>query len=182
MSSQTPHVIKDYVTEKDVPICLHENRFFRMMFNGRFHYLDAVKYGRGVVIVPRFANGDLLLVQLRRAPAIGLSWEFPRGGLDEGETVQQGAARELLEETGYAVEPESLRFLGRVGPDTATINGLMDVYQVDIADNVAAGTFDTEEIERPVRMCEQEFAGHVIGGDIVDGMSLAAYTLLKLRG
>ncbi|KWU19128.1 NUDIX hydrolase [Burkholderia cenocepacia] len=154
MPTQEAHLIKDYVTEKEVRTCLHENGFFRITFNGRFHYLDAVKYARGVAIVPRFKNGDLLLVQLRRARAIGLSREIPRGGSDAGETVQQGPVRELLEETGYTVEQEPLRFLGRLGADTATLNGLMEVYLVEITDDAVAGEFDTEEIEKPVRMSE----------------------------
>jgi 8-oxo-dGTP pyrophosphatase MutT (NUDIX family) len=35
-------------------------------------------------------------------------WFTPGGGLDEGETPAQGAARELHEETGLKVEPEAL--------------------------------------------------------------------------
>jgi 8-oxo-dGTP pyrophosphatase MutT (NUDIX family) len=35
-------------------------------------------------------------------------WITPGGGLDEGETPAQGAARELLEETGLRVDPAEL--------------------------------------------------------------------------
>jgi 8-oxo-dGTP pyrophosphatase MutT (NUDIX family) len=35
-------------------------------------------------------------------------WFTPGGGLDEGETPAQGAARELHEETGLKVDPEAL--------------------------------------------------------------------------
>jgi 8-oxo-dGTP pyrophosphatase MutT (NUDIX family) len=35
-------------------------------------------------------------------------WFTPGGGLDEGETPAQGAARELLEETGLRVDPPEL--------------------------------------------------------------------------
>ncbi|AGL20377.1 NUDIX hydrolase [Actinoplanes sp. N902-109] len=35
-------------------------------------------------------------------------WFTPGGGLDEGETPAQGAARELFEETGLRVDPSSL--------------------------------------------------------------------------
>lgn len=39
----------------------------------------------------------------------GLRWWFtPGGGLDEGETSAEGAARELFEETGLKVEPAEL--------------------------------------------------------------------------
>jgi len=31
----------------------------------------------------------------------GLHWTFPKGGIDKGETEEQAALREVLEETGY---------------------------------------------------------------------------------
>ena len=33
------------------------------------------------------------------------SWQFPQGGVDEGETLEQAAARELYEEMGLKLEP-----------------------------------------------------------------------------
>lgn len=176
----THHVLTAYTTEKGVPICLHENKFFRMMFNGYFHYLDAVRYGQGVATVPVFENGDLLLVRLRRAPAIGFSLEFPRGGVDQGESTITAAARELSEETGYSVGPEQVRFLGRIGADTATLNSLMDVYQVIIPDSVFQGAYDTEEIDLPMRVTRAQFENMVRAGEIVDGITLASWTLACL--
>jgi 8-oxo-dGTP pyrophosphatase MutT (NUDIX family) len=42
------------------------------------------------------------------APERGTWWITPGGGLDEGETHVQGAARELFEETGLRLEPAAL--------------------------------------------------------------------------
>jgi ADP-ribose pyrophosphatase len=176
-----PHIIKDYSTEKGVEITLHENRFFAMKFNGYFHYLDPVKYGRGVVMVPRFDNGDLLLVRLRRAPAIGFSLEFPRGGVDAGEALEVAAQREVSEETGYSVPLSAVRRLGKLAQDTATLNSMADAYLVDIPADVPAGSFDTEEIDRPIRMSESAFRKMATNGEIVCGVTLAAYTLMKLH-
>lgn len=40
--------------------------------------------------------------------ASGTFWFTPGGGLNEGESLREGAARELFEETGLRVEPEAL--------------------------------------------------------------------------
>jgi 8-oxo-dGTP pyrophosphatase MutT (NUDIX family) len=53
----------------------------------------------GVIVFQRGSDGCrflLLLSKLTKRPL----WEFPKGGVDEGETLLQAALRELEEETG----------------------------------------------------------------------------------
>jgi len=54
---------------------------------------------------------DGLLLVVRRVPgddALPGAWELPGGGVDEGETIAEGALRELREETGL----EAAKVLG----------------------------------------------------------------------
>ena len=55
-------------------------------------------------------EGRILLQQCRDplAPADGPWWNTPGGGLDDGETPAQAAARELFEETGLQVGADDL--------------------------------------------------------------------------
>jgi len=53
----------------------------------------------GVVAVAD--DGRLLLVGQHRYPLDEYSWEIPEGGVDDGESLLDGAIRELREETGY---------------------------------------------------------------------------------
>lgn len=62
------------------------------------------------------SEGRVLLVQ-RRQPEAGLLWQFPADKLEPGETPEQAAVREALEETG--VQCAALRLLGhRIHPAT----------------------------------------------------------------
>ena len=41
-------------------------------------------------------------------------YKIPGGGMDEGETIPQTLAREVLEETGLVIKPESMKELGEI--------------------------------------------------------------------
>lgn len=60
------------------------------------------------VVFGREASGALsvLLIERGGAPFEGC-WAFPGGFLEMDETVEEGAARELLEETGLCLSPAS---------------------------------------------------------------------------
>lgn len=45
-------------------------------------------------------NGDSRVFVARRIDMTSEAWQMPQGGIDEGETPQQAAMRELKEETG----------------------------------------------------------------------------------
>jgi bis(5'-nucleosidyl)-tetraphosphatase len=53
----------------------------------------------GIIVFRRDGDECLFLLILSRLTKRPL-WEFPKGGVDEGETVLQAAMRELFEETG----------------------------------------------------------------------------------
>jgi len=57
--------------------------------------------GAVLMIAELRASGEIILVRQYRPPADKYVIEFPAGLIDDGETPDETAVRELLEETGY---------------------------------------------------------------------------------
>lgn len=77
---------------------------------------DSPVDGVGIVAILQKASGPELLLQKQFRPPINkVVIEVPAGLVDEGESAEEGAVRELREETGYvgvAVEVSPIMFNG----------------------------------------------------------------------
>ncbi|MCI0439705.1 MAG: NUDIX hydrolase, partial [Chloroflexi bacterium] len=71
---------------------------------------EVVDHKPAVVIVPIDAEGNVLLVRQFRYPAGETLLEAPAGGVEDGESPDNCAQRELQEETGHV--SRDLRILG----------------------------------------------------------------------
>lgn len=67
----------------------------------RREYPEAPIVGVGAVVVHA---GRVLLIERANEPLKG-EWSLPGGGLEVGETLEEGVMREVLEETGLRVTP-----------------------------------------------------------------------------
>ncbi len=77
-------------------------------------YPDTPLVGVGAIIIE---EDRVVLVKRGHAPLHG-KWSIPGGVLEVGETLRKAVAREVLEETGLAIEPgELLGVFERVVPD-----------------------------------------------------------------
>lgn len=87
-------------------------------------------------------DGGRVLMVRRRIKEGELSWQFPAGGVEEGETAEQAAVRETLEETGLTVEV--VKYIGdRVHPKS----GKFMAYTACEAVAGEAYVADTEELD-----------------------------------
>lgn len=75
---------------------------------------DAIHYHNprpvAVGLIQVGAPDHILMAQRNIEPKRGL-WALPGGFVEEGETAQMAAARELLEETGLVVHPDSFKVI-----------------------------------------------------------------------
>lgn len=103
-------------------------------------------------------DGRLLLVRRGQEPGRGL-WSVPGGRLEPGETVAEGCAREVLEETGLRVVPGALvGTVERSAPDGST-------YVIDDLDCAVATGVETGDDGLPL----------LAAGDDADDAAWASY-------
>jgi 8-oxo-dGTP pyrophosphatase MutT (NUDIX family) len=97
-------------------------------------------------------------------------WEIPAGRRDPGETAEQAAARETLEETGW--RPGPLRPLVGYHPMNGITDQRFDVFLAEGAAQVGPPT-DVGESERVEWVPVDELRAHLAGGLVLDGMAVA---------
>jgi 8-oxo-dGTP pyrophosphatase MutT (NUDIX family) len=76
----------------------------------------------GVAVLP-VRDGKIGLVRVYRHPLGKWSWEAIKGHAEPGEGPRDAAARELCEESGFSVAPESFIDLGAIVPEGGVIEG-----------------------------------------------------------
>ncbi|WP_406458359.1 NUDIX hydrolase [Streptomyces sp. NBC_00876] len=134
----------------------------------------------GVVVVPVGPDG-YALVTAYRYPVQAASLEFPRGGVEADEGLEEAAARELREETGLV--SRNMSSLGLIHADTGILAAPVHVFvaQVDPATAQPAEPEAMESVTEPVWMRPEELPRWLAEGRITCGLTLAALTLLHAR-
>ncbi len=137
------------------------------------------RFEHHVVRMARPASGTLvrdpdrgvLLLWRHRFITDTWGWEVPAGRVDLGETPEQAAGRECLEETGWRAGP--LTHLTTYAP----VNGSVDVkFHVFLADGATyvGEPSDPSESERIEWLSVDRVREEVAAGRIGDGLSLTA--------
>ena len=85
--------------------------------DGREHDFYVVEAPDWLNVIPLTDGGEVILIEQYRHGTKEVTLEIPGGMVDEGESPREGAARELLEETGYAAK--EMISLGRTRPNPA---------------------------------------------------------------
>ncbi|MEW6358739.1 MAG: NUDIX domain-containing protein [Planctomycetota bacterium] len=70
------------------------------------------KTSAGGVLFKR-ENGSVLIALLHKRRAEGMTWELPKGGVAEGERLEETALREVREEAGVVPDPVLIAPLGQ---------------------------------------------------------------------
>ena len=137
------------------------------------------RFDHHVVRHPQAASGTVvhdpargvLLLWRHRFITDTWGWEIPAGRIEVGETPEQAAARETLEETGW--RPGALRPLGAYAPSNGSSDQMFHLFVADGAQHVGEPS-DTGESERIAWVPVDEVRRLIATGEFTDGLSLTA--------
>ncbi|MEI8371317.1 MAG: NUDIX hydrolase [Planctomycetota bacterium] len=140
-----------------------------------FIVIDTVSW---VNVVPVTAEGNVVLIRQFRHGIQDVTMEIPGGMIDEGETPEAAAARELREETGYVAE--KIRFLARVLPNPAVQNNYLYLFAAEGCQNTGKTELDAFEcidvLERP----QEDIPELIRNGTISHSMVITAFAFMGL--
>ena len=91
-------------------------------------------------------DGKVVMVRQYRHGLGEEGIELPGGVVEEGESMEEGVKRELLEETGYRFD--KIEYLGNISANPSTTNNLMHMFLATGGEKVAEQSLDeAEEVE-----------------------------------
>jgi len=139
---------------------------------------EVVRHPGSAVIVPVFADDTVALVRQYRHPALRYLLEVPAGSLDEGESPEQGAARELEEELGFRAGV--LEKLSEFFVSPGFCEEKMWVYlATDLIET--AQRLDDDEIVEVLRVPFSSALKMIVSGEIEDAKTIVGLMLAAPR-
>jgi ADP-ribose pyrophosphatase len=128
----------------------------------------------GVVILAKDGDSFLLIEQFRQ-PVGSYIVQLPGGGVEQGESLEQAAKREFLEETGY--ECGTVHYLGKLLPASWRTNEITHVFYTEEVGNNIHQRLEAHEKIKVIKMDVRDCLKRVKENKIND--SELCYALLQ---
>ncbi len=158
---------------------VHRTRM-RSPRTGGAHDFFRIEATDWVNVIALTREREVVMVRQFRQGALDLTLETPGGMVDPGETPAEAAARELLEESGYA--PGDLVALGSVNPNPALFANRLHGFLVRDARRVAEVRNESTEETHVELVPLDALAEQVRAGRIDHALVVAVFHLWELSG
>jgi nudix-type nucleoside diphosphatase (YffH/AdpP family) len=171
------------ITETRLRFRKHDGTMSRPVTRDNMERPDA----SAVLLYDRGQDVLILVRQFRYSVLVGGDggWmtEIVAGTLDHGDDPEQAARREVMEETGYAVDELRHIFTFYPSPGGSSEKVYLYVTEVDESrrEGEGGGAPDEEEDIEVLRVPVSEAMGMMDRGDIVDGKTLVALQWFRQR-
>lgn len=146
--------------------------------NGRTVVYDLIKHSGGAGVLPIDEQGNLILVKQYRNSVDAEVYEIPAGLLEEHESGEQCARRELEEEIGFRAE--NMEFVAMVYGAIGVCNEKTEIY---LAEKVVSGKRnpDPEEFIEIVHIPLEQAIEMIRKKEIVDAKTVIAIQYYQLK-
>jgi ADP-ribose pyrophosphatase len=146
--------------------------------NGNESEYHFVHTSGSAFIIPVCEDGKILMIKQYRYLNDRISLELPGGGIKEGETKEQAAHNELIQETGYDGQLENIGFFN---PYSGVTDELCYVF---IAKNLYPSKKslpdESEEFE-VLRLTKEEIDEKIYSNEIFSGMTMASWAIARKK-
>lgn len=115
-------------------------------------------------------NDEVLLIQSKRYSVMRLEWEIPAGRIEAGETKEEAARRECMEETGCTIK--DLKFLCTQNPANGMSDCICHVFAARVDTETAK--FDPNEVKTKEWVSKDRVLKMLENNETKDGVSILA--------
>lgn len=133
---------------------------------------------RVAMVMPITANNTIVFIRQYKQGAGEITTEFPAGFIEDNETPEEAAKRELREETGY--QADTLIYLGEIANETTKIDKTNHSFIATNLESRGKQNLDSQEdielVEVPINKLD-EFI--VSGENLIPAETLAHITVAR---
>lgn len=151
-------------------VCLYSDRV--KLSNGyiieKYHQIHYPHEAVSIVVFNE--NDEVLLIQSKRYTVMRLEWEIPAGRVEDGESKEEAARRECMEETGCTVK--DLQFLCTQNPANGMSDCICHVFAARVASE--AVNFDENEVKMKQWIPRERVLEMIKNNETKDGVSILA--------